>query len=83
MPRDRWQSVAELAMGHHPEVDQHFAHLRRDYDSIVISKHVLATNDPITRRIGKVLTEHFDLVLTARSASAQGVQLYRRKPAPR
>lgn len=73
VPLDRWQSVAELSMGHRPEVDAFFRRLESGhYESVIVSGHVLAaTGDPEAERVSKILAQRYRREVTLAAGGGQ------------
>lgn len=62
VPRDRWQIVNELLIGHHPEVGAHFARLESGaYDSLIMSDAVFDPQTPAARRLASIVAAHYQL----------------------
>ena len=62
VPRDRWQIVNELLIGHHAEVEAHFTRLENGtYDALVMSDAVFDTQTPAAPRLARIVAAHYRL----------------------
>ena len=63
VPRDRWQSVSELVMGHHREADASFARIAAGtYDSVIISDSALDPSNVYGDRLAATIARGYVLV---------------------